>query len=149
MSKIPDVLENMKPSPLMQKLNIYKPYLLIINSTDFVLIGNDEILGYVFYRQSSPSHTQIKSRLAIYPQCCKLHSKDTAIPLHDWKIKDLGAIKLPIDYSLKTAVLQQIDKTMMLVYMATLGDDSGVTPKISKPHEKTATWRNKHDLFMR
>ncbi|ATP11784.1 hypothetical protein BHOIPH791_05330 [Bartonella henselae] len=151
MSKITYASEKMRPPSLIQKLNVYKPFLLIvdINSTNFALVGNGEILGHLFYRQNSPSYTQIKSRLVIYPKCCKLYSEDIAIPLHDWKIENLGAIKLLTKHnSLKTGTLHQIDKTMMLVYMAAFGEDSGVRSKISKPHGKTATWRNQHDLFM-
>ncbi|WP_455467001.1 hypothetical protein [Bartonella sp. B39] len=65
------------------------------------------------------------------------------------EIKNSGAIKFLIGIGLKDGALHQIDKIMMLVYMATVGDDNGMRPKHIKAAQKYATWRNWNDLFMR
>ncbi|WP_236095424.1 hypothetical protein [Bartonella henselae] len=59
MSKITYASEKMRPPSLIQWSNVYKPCLLIvdINDTDFVLVGNGEILEHLFYHQNSPSYT--------------------------------------------------------------------------------------------
>ncbi len=149
MDKISDVLQKMRISTLFQKLNIYKPHLLINNDTDLAFIGNNEFFKRFAYRQKHLSYVQIKSCLAIQLKFCKLYSKNLVPFLHDWKIHNLNAITFLTNSVFKTASLQKIDKTIMLVYMAILGGDNEVIPKISKPHGKAATWRSEHGLFMR
>ncbi|EJF76195.1 hypothetical protein ME7_01184 [Bartonella birtlesii LL-WM9] len=133
-SKNTDILQKMKVLPLMQRINLYKPCppMVNINNIAWVFIRHEATLRYlvIHFKGGNP------------------YSKDIAISFH-WKIQNLEAIKCLKEINLKTDVLQKIDKTIMLVYMAVFGDDSGVKPKISKPYRKTATWRSEHGLFMR
>ncbi|WP_246668536.1 hypothetical protein [Bartonella refiksaydamii] len=59
MCKMIDVLQKIKSSYLIQKLNVYKPCLLIvdINGTSLALVNNDEILSLFVCRQNSCSYT--------------------------------------------------------------------------------------------
>ncbi len=53
MDKISDVLQKMRISTLFQKLNIYKPHLLINNDTDLAFMGNNEFCKRFVYRQNA------------------------------------------------------------------------------------------------
>ncbi|WP_345118369.1 hypothetical protein [Bartonella pachyuromydis] len=65
MDKISDVLQKMSISTLLQRLNIYKPHLLINNGTDLAFIGKDKILTRFVHRKNILSYMQIKSCLTI------------------------------------------------------------------------------------
>lgn len=81
MDKISDVLQKMRISTLFQKLNIYKPHLLINNDTDLAFIGKDKILKRFVYRQKNLSYVQIKSCVEIQLKFCKLY-RNIATSLH-------------------------------------------------------------------
>ncbi len=138
--KIIDILRKIRSSFLIQRLNIYKPCLLIIdiNDTRLALVSNNEILRH-FYRQNSRSYTQIKSCLTIYFKCCKFSHEDIATHICHWEIENPRTIKFLTGIDLKVSALHKIDKTRMLIYMAMLGDNNEVISKHTK-----AAWKNRN-----
>ncbi len=78
----------------------------------------------------------------MYFKCYKFYNKRIAIHIYNWALQSLGVTKFLIDIDLEVRILQKIDKTMRLVYMETLSDDSGVILKQIKTVQKTVTWRN-------
>ncbi|MET3559647.1 hypothetical protein ABID39_000317 [Bartonella japonica] len=59
--------------------------------------------------------------------------------IHEGKIENHGAISFLIGIGSKVDTFHQIDKTMMLLYMATLGDNSGMMIQHIK-----ATWESRN-----
>ncbi|WP_208433779.1 hypothetical protein [Bartonella taylorii] len=139
MGKIIDILQKIRSSFLIQRLNVYKPCLLIvdINGTSLALVSNDEILGHFTYRQNSRSYTQIKSCLTMYLKCCKFPHEDIAARICHWEIKNPRTIKFLTGIGLKVSALHKIYKTRMLIYMAMLDDNNEVMSKHTK-----AAWKN-------
>ncbi|WP_375650941.1 hypothetical protein [Bartonella sp. OT172YNZD] len=139
--KIIGILQKIRLSLVIKKLDVYKPCLLIlyINGTDLAVIGNRDFRVFGLSSEYSSS-THIKSLLAMYFKCYKFCSKHIAIHIYNWGLQNPGLIKSLIDFDLKTRILQKINKTMRFVYMAILSDDSGVILK--KAAWKTATRRN-------
>ncbi len=139
--KIIGILQKMRLSLVIKKLDVYKPCLLIlyINGTDLAVTGNRDFRVFGLSSEYSSS-THIKSLLAMYFKCYKFYSKHIAIHIYNWALQNLGVIKSLIGFDLKARILQKIDKTMRFVYMAILSDDSGVILK--KAAWKPATLRN-------
>ncbi|WP_375673016.1 hypothetical protein [Bartonella sp. TS82HLJMH] len=139
--KIIGILQKMRSSLVIKKLDVYKPCLLIlyINGTDLAVTGNRDFRVFGLSSEYSSS-ARIKSLLAMYFKCYKFYSKHIAIHIYNWALQNLGVIKSLIGFDLKACILQKIDKTMRFVYMAILSNNSGVILK--KDAWKTATRRN-------
>ncbi|WP_375626616.1 hypothetical protein [Bartonella sp. MU37NMGALS] len=128
--KIIGILQKMRSSLVIKKLDVYKPCLLIlyINGTNLAVIGNRDFRVFGLSSEYSSS-THIKNLLAMYFKCYKFYSKHIVIHIYNWALQNLEVIKSLIGIDLKARILQKIDKTMRFVYMAILSDDSGVILK--------------------
>ncbi|SSZ39867.1 MULTISPECIES: hypothetical protein [Bartonella] len=146
--KIIGILQKMRSSLVIKKLDVYKPYLLIlyINGAKLAVIGNRDFRVFGLSSECSSS-MHIKSLLAMYFKCYKFYSKHITIHIYNWALQNLEVIQSLIDIGLKARILQKIDKTMRFVYMAILSENSGVILK--KAAWKPQRGGIKHDLFMR
>ncbi|WP_208435623.1 hypothetical protein [Bartonella phoceensis] len=117
-------------------------HLIDINGNDLAFVGNHKIFRHLVHHQNDPTYTQIKNHLAIHLKYRKPYSEDITEHFHDGEIKNSEAITFLLSIGLKDGVLHQIDKIMMLVYMAIVGDENGMKPKHIKVVWKNATWRN-------
>ncbi|MBN8243280.1 AAA family ATPase [Nitratireductor aquimarinus] len=102
------------------------------------LVGNSEIYGRFAKRSDGPSYAQLKSRLGKRLKRDKPRQEDLQAFIEAWKVTDPDAVNLLVAIGMKGGAMRQIDKTMKLASMLSIG--SGQT--LSIDHIRAA-WKNR------
>nr|DAO37957.1 MAG TPA: Mu B transposition protein, C terminal [Caudoviricetes sp.] len=103
------------------------------------LVGNDEIYGRFWQGKSdAPSFAQIKRRIGKRLQRMKPYREDIDAFIDAWGVSDPDCIKFLTGIGMKAGALGQIDKTMKLATLQSIGSNQ----PLSLEHIQSA-WKNR------
>lgn len=103
------------------------------------LVGNKEVYTRFTKKTDGPSYAQLKRRIGKRMQREKPRLEDVQALIDAWGVTDPDAAKLLLGIGMKPGAMGQIDKTMKLAIMLSLGKNE----ELNAVHVETA-WKNRN-----